>query len=216
MVVTLEGIKHILHSEWTDCINDDFPKSRAMLHVSKHVGGMSSENIMYFLNRIVHEYGETYLEIGVFHGLTLISAAIWNQARCIGVENFSQGCRKEKLDENLAKFGCTNIEMLNIDCADLDSVFFSRNPSPKVNIFFYDGSKEHIDHVHQAINLVFPHLSNNCIIIIDDASHPVNQAFIPIFKQNHPDFQSISIPSHKAYSSWHEGLEILIREEPCH
>jgi len=149
-------IEKILKECWINYKKDLNPRDRRMgVLKEKGVRGMSTENIRFLLNEIVRRFAKrgTYLEVGMFRGCSLLSAALFNPSiRCIGIDNFSEfnynssGWRpsdnlnnEEELKNNLAKFpNVGNVRWYNGDYKGVIKNLFAEEPNLKVNIYFYD------------------------------------------------------------------------------
>jgi len=84
----------LLKENWENYEADLYPKDDRMDTLrKKNVWSMSTENIKFFINEAVRRLARdgVYFEVGVFHGCSLLSAALFNYStRCIGIDNFSQ------------------------------------------------------------------------------------------------------------------------------
>jgi len=205
-------IENLLKTDWNDYINDSYPLDRRMLNITKFVGGMSSESILYLINILVGKFAKVYLEIGVLWGLSLISASKWNKARCIGIENFfSPQSDRNILNKNLQDFNLNNINLYDINYLLLNETLFKNEPNLKVDIFYYDGAKAKPEQVENGLKILTPYLSDNCIVMIDDLNEPEIEIPLIKFQKENPDF--VSVLSIKNNKNWHNGFIMLVREE---
>ena len=223
-------IKKILKECWVHYKKDLSPKDRRMsILKEKGVRGMSTENIRFLLNEIVKKFAKrgTYLEVGIFRGCSLLSAALFNPStRCIGIDNFSEfnynsdGWRQsdnlnneEELKKNLAKFPNTqNIEWYKGDYKKVIKNLFAKEPNLKVNVYFYDGEHSYENQL-EGLKIMLPYLSKRSIIIVDDLNwEQVEKANTDFIKKN-PDFKSVIKIKTKANCSedWWNGIEIIAK-----
>jgi len=228
-------IKKILQDNWNDYKKDLHPKDRRMnILYKKGIGGlnqcMSTENIMFFINEIVKKFAKngTYLEVGIYRGCSLLSAALFNPStRCIGIDNFSQfnynsidGWKpSDNLDnvnilkENLKKFdNPKNIEVYNMDYREAIDHLFSKDPNLKVNVYYYDG-KHSYENQLEGLRTMLPYLAEKCIIFVDDINwKQVERANNDFLKEN-PDFRSVfKIKTVDNWSEdWWNGFEVIVR-----
>lgn len=214
-------VKELLKENWIDYKKDLHPKDRRIDILSeKEVGGMSTENVRFLFNEIVKQYAQngTYLEVGMFQGCSLLSAALFNpHTRCIGIDNFSQfdeGSRNQEiLKENLLKFdNPKNIEWYNEDYKKAIKYIFTKEPNLKVNVYFYDGEHSYENQI-KGLRIMLPHLADKCIIIVDDLNwEQIEKANSDFIKEN-PDFESIIKIKTKGNSSedWWNGIEVIGR-----
>jgi precorrin-6B methylase 2 len=224
----MRTIQKILLKGWDDYKKDLHPKDRRMrILKDNQIFGMTTENIQFLINECVRITADScvYLEIGTFLGSTIISAALYNsQARCISIDNFSQfRFKKNKnlamLKENIQKFkDIRNIEFYCLDYKRAISHIFSKEPGLKVDIYFYDGNHSYKDQL-KGLNIILPHLSEKCIILIDDINWPLVQAATHDFLKQHNDFKSVfkittsvNLPiAKKGADDWWNGFEIITR-----
>jgi predicted O-methyltransferase YrrM len=213
----MKALKHILRTGWNDIGSDLHPIDRRMdVLAQKKVRGMSTENIRYLINEIVREYVTTgyYLEVGMFHGCSLLSAALFNPGKtCIGIDNFSQfDAEKENrkaLKRNLEKFSeAEKAEIVTIegDYKDVLDKF-----EHKIDVYFYDGKHTYYDQLN-GLQLALPHLSKKCVIIVDDVNLERTTEANKKFIKDNPDFKSwfkVSPPTRDA--RWHNGVEVIGR-----
>lgn len=223
-------ISKILKECWVDYKKDLSPKDRKMnILKERAVRGMSTENIRFLLNEIVKRFAQkgTYLEVGIFRGCGLLSAALFNPStRCIGIDNFSQfnynseGWRpsdnlnnEEELKNNLAKFSnVKNIEWYNGGYKEIIKNLFTKEPKLKVNTYFYDGEHSYRNQL-EGLKMMLPHLSERNIIIVDDLNWKKVEKANKDFIKESPDFKSIIKIKTKGNCSkdWWNGIEIIAR-----
>jgi predicted O-methyltransferase YrrM len=112
--------------------------------------------------------GEAYLEIGTYHGKSLLSALIGNAPRpTYACDNFSE------FDVNSLQITLGNLDRYDLRDAvtfydsDFRAVCTSQHlPSP-IGLYFYDGAHD-FESQYLAIKLVEPFLANEAIILVDD------------------------------------------------
>ena len=214
---TIGIVQEILQKNWENYIKDPYPKDRRMA-ILKDVHTLSTENIKFLINEIVRLYAKVYLEVGVFKGGSLLSAALFNTARCIGIDNFSEFKDKNNnlktLETNLEKFSLLNINFYNMDYKKAIKKIFNETPSLKIDCYFYDGAHNREDSI-TGLEIMSPHLSEKCIIIADDTNWAGPREGIKTFLRNHPDFQlEIDIKSDysgKKEIKWWNGIMIISR-----
>ena len=84
------------------------PLDRSLAPVCERVEGLSEENNMALLRHAASLLGpgETYAEIGSFHGRTLVAALQGTDAPFVALDDFSyDGSSRERLEEALQAFG---------------------------------------------------------------------------------------------------------------
>jgi precorrin-6B methylase 2 len=107
---------------------DDFPRSehprdRRFSPVVDGVENLASENVLALLNLAASCLGpdEAYVEVGVYHGASLIAALMGNEdRRFVAVDSFAfRDASLEQVESNLARFGVPRPEILVGDVFEL-------------------------------------------------------------------------------------------------
>jgi len=228
-------IERILNKNWDDYKKDLFPKNRKMRILRENkIDCMSSENIQFMVNEIVKEFASSgvYLEVGIYRGCSLLSAALFNKnTRCIGIDNFSQfkdlsvskffdtgfptdyKNNEEVLKSNLLKFGNPeNIEYYRMDYKEAISMLFSKEPDLKVDVYFYDGGHSYETQI-EGLRIILPYLAKKSVILVDDINWGFVEKANEDFINENPEFNSeFKIKTKRNLSSdWWNGFEILAR-----
>jgi len=148
---------------------------------------MSRARVYAVINSVVSsmEEGELYVEVGTFQGGSLISALQGNNARAIGVDDFSefQGTNNfEQTRANLEKFGVADrVDLRNLNFQD----FFASLPADfKIQVYYYDGA-----HGYEAqlagMEAAWNFLAPDAIIIVDDYLYSDVHLSVNQFIANH-------------------------------
>ena len=173
---------------------------------------------------------DIYLEIGVFQGLTLLSNANFNKnAMCIGIDNFSlfnkDGNNKKIVEERINKLDINNVKLIDMDFDDALDNFENLLKGKKVGVFFIDGAH---DYRSQLISLlkIKRFLSDECVIIIDDANYAHVRQATKDFLASESDFKMICQAYTKAHPAnlssnekkiaidgWWNGVNILVKDK---
>lgn len=148
-----------------------------------NIQGITSNKVKCLLNNICNIDDANYLELGVFRGSTFCSAIYGNNIKATGIDNWSSpylmpsgvsqkmsfylrdqsNDPKEEFLSNVKKFG--NVEKINAYRANyLDFDYSTIEP---LDIIFYDGETKYYDQ-YTTIKKLIPHMSNKCILIVDD------------------------------------------------
>lgn len=174
----MDYIKHIEESiQW-----GELEVSKLTLDIL-NIQGITSNKVKCFMNNICNVDGANYLEIGVFRGSTFCSAIYGNDIKATGIDNWSSPYLmpsgvsqkmsfylrdiptdpKEEFLTNVKRFG--NVENINVYRANyLDFDYSTIEP---LDIIFYDGETKYYDQ-YTTIKKLIPHMSNKCILIVDD------------------------------------------------
>jgi predicted O-methyltransferase YrrM len=135
---------------------------------------MATENKLALLNLAASflEPGEVYLEVGTYLGTSAIAAAMGNKGEFIAVDDYSQfGGPEQRCRDNIARYAPGAVALVSGDAWE-----FLASLDRSVGVYFYDAGHTFRDQ-WRAFEYIEPHLSDQALIIIDDASHwPVRRA----------------------------------------
>ncbi|MBI4702002.1 MAG: class I SAM-dependent methyltransferase [Deltaproteobacteria bacterium] len=146
------------------------------------IPGLSSPRVCHLLNHLVRrmDAGESYLEIGTWKGLTLLSAALGNFGRaCIGCDKFRFWGKftgpgvlaRRALYGNLRRYRGRTADIIFFPMR-YERLFARRLVSSPVGVYFYDG-----DHsargTRAGVVLAAPFLAERCVLVMDDWSDPI-------------------------------------------
>jgi hypothetical protein len=195
--------------------------------------GISGHKTVGVLQRLVGLFdgdaGACYLEIGVYQGLTLVSAALESPGlACFGIDNFAtldpDGENKAIATGRLEKFGAANATLIDSDFEDALSGLDALIGGRKLGVYFIDGPH---DYRSQLVCLLLAkgHLAERCVIVIDDANYPAVRQATADFLASHGDFKMVFeaySPAHPANmesadrqrweAGWLNGVNILVRD----
>ena len=197
------------------------------------LSGISGLKTVGALQRLVRlcadDEAACYLEIGVFQGLTLVSAALEvPELPCFGIDNFAtlnpDGENKKIVNQRLEKFAVKNATLIDADfeaaLENLDAHLQGR----KIGVYFIDGPH---DYRSQMVCLLAAkrHLHERVVVIIDDANYSDVRWSTRDFLAGHPDFKMVFeaySPAHPANmeggelkrweEGWLNGVNILVRD----
>lgn len=172
---------------------------------------MATENKLALLHHAASHLhsGEAYLEIGTYRGTSVIGAALGSadDVLFIAIDNFSQfDGPEEACRENLRRFN-PKIRLITSDGFD---VLRARDLGVPVGVYFYDGGHTFREQ-WQALELIEPHLTDEAVIVIDDASHPPVAAANREWLRLNPKFTRIDrFPSPRnGDPRWWNGVDLL-------
>jgi len=157
------------------------------------IPGMSSPKVCNLLNGLVARMdpGERYLEVGVWQGRTLLSAALDNTDRvCIGCDKFRAFGRytgfgflaRRALYSNVARFKGRRAAIWFHDMRS--ATFFKRHQLGPVGVYFYDGGHTY-RLTRESIAAGSRWLSPKAAVLVDDWNLPhVRQATLDGFRDS--------------------------------
>jgi predicted O-methyltransferase YrrM len=163
---------------------EDFPSSahprdRRFEQVLADVSGLTRANNLALLNLAASlvEPGETYVEIGVYKGASLICAMLGNEdTKFIAVDNFSMSTTsREQLVASLSRYGLAE-KATFVEGDGLAILRDGRLAGHSVGVYYYD-AKHQYEAQLQALRLIEPYLAERALVIVDDADwHGVQRA----------------------------------------
>ena len=137
--------------------------------------GYTSANQRRFLNVLCSGFECHYLEVGVFKGATLLSAAFRNRGEFTGIDNFEQGTRDEAA-YNIASNATGMITGgANVNLVEANFWLMSREKLPRCNVFFFDANDGHNKRSSRALEHMRYALEDPFIMIVDNWSNLVVQ-----------------------------------------
>ena len=94
----------------------EHPRDRRFAPIADEIENLARENNFALLNLAASclDADEAYVEVGVYHGASLIAALLGNEGRSvIGIDSFGfRDASLEKVEQNLARFGVPRPEIL--------------------------------------------------------------------------------------------------------
>ena len=202
-------------------------------HCARGLSGISGLKTVGLLQRLQRLFAgdatACYLEIGVFQGLTLVSAALEAPGMsCFGVDNFRildpDGENLSIVNQRIDAFGTRNARLLNMDFEAALEGFAVHDSGRKVAVYFVDGPH---DHRSQLICLLLAkqHLHERAVIVIDDANYADVRLATRDFLLGHPEFKLAfeaytadhpanldAVTKQAAEAGWLNGVNVLITD----
>jgi len=192
-------------------------------------GLMTVGALQRFAQLFADDTSACYLEIGVFQGLTLVSAALEVPGlTCFGIDNFAtlnpDGENKRIAAGRLESFGAVNATLIDADFEQALDALDSHLQGRKIGVYFIDGPH---DYRSQMVCLLAAkrYLHEQAIIIVDDANYPDVRWSTRDFLVGHPEFKMVFdaySPAHPANlnaedltrweEGWLNGVNILVRD----
>lgn len=172
------------------------PRDPAFARIHAEVDGFTSINELPLLNlaaRLLPE-GECYLEVGSYKGRSTCATALGVRQPIVVMENYLEfGMLGEQaqreLHTNLRRFASeADVRFLVGDCFRL-----LRRPGAvdrPIGVYFYDGEHTELAH-YAALGVIEPHLADEALILIDDATWPLVQKAHRRFLARHPQWSVV-------------------------
>ena len=201
-----------------DALFDDFPRSehpvdRRFQPVADDVENLARENNLALLNVAARclNGDEAYVEIGVFHGASLIAAMLGNEEkRFIGVDSFGfRDASLEKVQENLARFGLTPPQILVGDAFEL--VPAGALGDVAIGVWYYDAAHSYEAQIN-GLRIAEPLLASGALIVVDDTDWDHVERAMDDYLAQQPRARRILTLAGKSRGApqWWEGMQVLV------
>jgi predicted O-methyltransferase YrrM len=199
---------------------EDFPRSehprdRRFQPVAEDVENLARENNLALLNLAAAclEGDEAYVEIGVFHGASLIAAMLGNEnRRFVGIDDFGfRDASLEKVEQNLQRFGLPRPELLVGDAFELvPSGVLADSP---VGVWYYDAFHS-FEAQLEGLRIAEPWLAPGALMIVDDTDWEQVERAMDAYVAEQPRARRVlSIDGKdRGFPQWWEGMQVLLRE----
>jgi predicted O-methyltransferase YrrM len=196
---------------------DDFPRSehprdRRFQPVAETVENLARENNLALLNLAASllEPDEAYVEVGVYHGASLISAMLGNEGRrFVGIDTFEMGDGGiESVEANLARFALPRPELLVGDAFEL--VPGGALDGVSIGVWYYDAAHDYDSQV-AGLRIAEPYLAPGALMIVDDTDWERVDRAMDDYLAAEPRAQRILTldGSSRGSPQWWEGMQVL-------
>jgi predicted O-methyltransferase YrrM len=197
---------------------DDFPRSehprdRRFQPVADEVQNLARENNLALLNLAASCLGpgEAYVEVGVYHGASLIAAMLGNEdKRFVGIDSFAfRDTSLEKIKANLARYDLSVPKIVVGDAFEL--VPGGALDGTKVGVWYYDAAHS-FDAQVEGLRIAEPHLAEGALLIADDTDwDDVDRAMDAYLAEQPCARRILTIDgSTRGAPQWWEGMQVLV------
>ena len=196
---------------------EDFPVSehphdRRFAPIAEEIENLARENNFALLNLAASclDPGEAYVEVGVFHGASLIAAMLGNRSnRFVGIDSFDfRDASLETVEQNLDRFGLSRPELLVGDVFELARE--GKLDDVAVGAWYYDAL-----HTYEAqlegLRIAEPFLAPGALLIVDDTDWEQVGRAMDDYLAGQPRARRILTIEGKerGYPHWWEGMQVL-------
>jgi len=199
---------------------EDFPGSehpldRRFAPIVGEVENLAAENVLALVNLAAACLGpdEAYVEIGVFHGASLIAGMLENEdKRFVGIDSFGfRDSSLEKVERNLERFGLPRPELLVGDVFEL--VPGGALDGTPVGVWYYDAAHDYesqLEGLRIAESLFVP----GALMIVDDTDwEQVGRAMDDYVAEQPRARRILTIEGkERGFPQWWEGMQVLVWE----
>ena len=196
---------------------EDFPHSehpidRRFAPVVEHVENLARENNFALLNLAASCLGpnDAYVEVGVFHGASLVAAMLGNDGRpFVGIDSFSfRDATVDKVERNLDHFGLDRPELIVGDVFEL--VPAGRLGEIRAGVWYYDALHTYEGQL-EGLRIAEPWLAPGALLIVDDTDwEQVERAMDDYVAQQPRARRILTVDgTDRGYPQWWEGMQVL-------
>lgn len=196
-----------------DFPHSEHPRNRRFERVAEDVDGLTRENNLALLNLAAACLGEdeAYVEVGVFHGTSLIAAMLGNEdRRFVGIDDFGfRDGSVEQVEQNLTRFGLPRPELLVGDVFEL--VLDGALGDTQAGVWYYDAL-----HTYEAqlegLRVAEPFLASGALLIVDDTDWADVARAMDDYVAGQPRARRIlSVDGKdKGFPQWWEGMQVFV------
>lgn len=200
----------------------DAPLDPRFAEVAARVDGMSTPHSLALLNLAAELLGpdELYLEVGSYRGRSTVGAALdAKHDRFVAVENFREfGVSPDEgerlLRDTLAAWDLT--DRVDLRRGDAFRLLPRGLLSGPVGVYFYDGAHSRLAQ-YLALGMVEPHLADEALIVVDDASWPQVARSTESYVRRHPGYQLLfDLAAERQYDpKWCNGVKVYAWRRPA-
>jgi predicted O-methyltransferase YrrM len=199
---------------------EDFPASehpidRRFAPIAETVENLACENNLALLNLAAAclERDEAYVEIGVFHGASLIAAMLGNEGkRFVGVDSFAfRDASLDRVHANLARFDLVSPEIIVGDAFEL--VPTGALGDVTVGVWYYDAAHSYEAQL-EGLRIAEPLLVSGALIIVDDTDWDDVARAMDDYIVEQPRASRLLTVDGKSRGApqWWEGMQVLVWE----
>ena len=200
---------------------DDFPGSehprdRRFQPVAEDVENLARENNLALINLAASclAEGESYVEVGVYHGASLIAAMLGNEGkRFVGVDSFGfRDASLDKVEANLERYGLPVPEIVVGDAFEI--VPAGGLGDTKVGVWYYDAAHSYEAQV-EGLRIAEPLLVPGALVIVDDTDwEDVERAMNAYLADQPRARRALTIEGKtRGAPQWWEGMQVLVWDE---
>ena len=196
-----------------DYPRSEHPRDRRFQSVAEDVENLARENNLALINLAASclEEGEAYVEIGVYHGASLIAAMLGNEGkRFIGIDSFGfREASLEKVEANLTRYGLEVPEIVVGDAFEL--VPAGALGETRVGVWYYDAAHSYEAQL-EGLRIAEPLLVSGALVIVDDTDWDDVARAMDDYLAEQPRARRLLTLDGKSRGAphWWEGMQVLV------
>jgi predicted O-methyltransferase YrrM len=211
--VDADRFLHELPQLFDDYPRSEHPRDCRFRPIAESVENLAKENNLALLNLAASLLGpdESYVEIGVYHGASLIASMLGNEDNhFVGIDSFGfRDATIEGVEANLARFGLPRPEIIVGDAFEL--VPAGAVPERSVGVWYYDAAHDFNSQV-QGLRIAEPLLVDGALMIVDDTDWEDVERAMDAYLAEEPRASRILTIDGKTRGQpqWWEGVQVLV------
>jgi len=197
---------------------EDFPHSehpldRRFAPIVDEVENLAGENNLALINLAARclDTGEAYVEVGVFHGASLIAAMLGNEDKAfVGIDSFAfRDSSLETVHANLARHGLAPPELIVGDAFEL--VPAGALGKTAIGVWYYDAAHSYQAQV-EGLRIAEPLLVPGALVIVDDTDWDDVARAMDDYITEQPRAERVLTIDGKSRGApqWFEGVQVLV------
>ena len=197
---------------FADFPNSEYPLDRRFAPVAEEVENLAAENVLALLNLAAACLApdEAYVEVGVFHGASLIAAMLGNEdKRFVGIDSFAfRDASLEKVERNLEHFGLPRPGLLVGDAFEL--VRNGALGDTRIGLWYYDAAHDYESQL-EGLRIAEPWLAPGALVIVDDTDWEQVERAMDDYLAEQPRARRLLTIEGKdrGFPQWWEGMQVL-------
>jgi predicted O-methyltransferase YrrM len=201
-----------LRDAFDDFPHSELPRDVRFAEILEAVPGLGRANNLALLNVAAGclEPGESYVEVGTYHGSSLIAALLENVGDFVALDNWSLGDgSQEQLARNLARFELAGRPKL-IEGDAFETLRSGALDGKRVGVYYYDNGHEYEQQL-DGMRLIEPHLVDGALVIVDDTDWERVERAVDDYLTEQPHATELLRIDGKdrGHPEWWEGMRVL-------
>jgi predicted O-methyltransferase YrrM len=198
---------------FADYPRSEHPLDRKLAPIADEVENLARENNLALLNLAARCLGpgEAYVEVGVFHGASLIAAMLGNEGkRFVGIDRFEfRDASLEKVAANLARYGLDLPEIVVGDAFEL--VPSGALEDVAIGVWYYDASHSYEAQL-EGLRIAEPHLARGALVVVDDTDWDDVERAMDDYVASQTRARRVLTIEGKSRGApqWWEGMQVLV------
>ena len=209
----IDRFEPALHALFDEFPISSEPHGRRFTRILEEVPGLTRENNLALLNLAASLLGpgEAYVEVGVYHGASLIASMLGNEdKRFVGIDSFGfRDASLEGVEANLERFGLPRPEIVVGDAFEL--VPGGALDGVPIGVWYYDAAHDYDSQV-EGLRIAEPLLGPGALMIVDDTDWTHVDRAMDDYLAAQPRAKRILTIEGKSRGApqWWEGMQVLV------